>query len=310
MNPLPERIELTEYLKDAVILISGGTGTFGQACVSNLLTKPIKKIIIFSRDEKKQWDMQRSIPDPRLRFFIGDVRDKDRLERAFHGVDYVIHAAALKQVPAIEYNPIEAIKTNVYGTQNVIDCSIDQGVKKTILLSSDKAVNPINLYGASKLCAEKLMLHGNVYGKCKFAVVRYGNVIGSRGSVLEVFREQVKTGVLTITDKDMSRFWITRENAVDLVLLAFSIMSGGEIFVPNLEKKKVMDLAHAIRSEYSAETNNNVIIKETGIRSGEKLHEVLMTLDESLYASAHDGYYIINKNTRRVRDKAFLYSSS
>jgi len=282
------------------ILLTGGTGSFGNAFLERILEEDYRKIVIFSRDEKKQWDMAQKFTDPRIRYYIGDVRDKERLHRALNGIDVVVHAAALKHVPAMEYNPIEAIKTNVLGTQNVINASIDCGVSKLLLLSTDKAVNPVNLYGATKLCAEKLMVASNVYGKTKLSVVRYGNVIGSRGSVIPIFKEQKKTGRLTITDKRMTRFWVSLANASEFVLQCMHRMEGGEIFVPKLPTKRIVDLAKEICPECELE--------EIGIREGEKLHEVLISEDESRYAKECDGYYIIDKNNPTV--ESFTYSSN
>lgn len=261
------------------ILITGGTGSFGKKFVEIVLArfKP-KKLIVLSRDELKQFEMQQAFSPqeyPCLRYFIGDVRDKDRLYRAFYGVDYVIHAAALKQVPACEYNPFEAVQTNIIGTQNVIDAAIDNGVQRVIALSTDKAVNPINLYGATKLCLEKLVVAGNSYagGRTRFSVVRYGNVVGSRGSVIPLFINQRETGVLTVTDKRMTRFWITLEQAVIFVLHCLEMMHGGEVFVPKIPSMRIVDLAKAICPTCT--------IKYTGIRPGEKIHEVLISRDEA-----------------------------
>ncbi len=280
------------FLKGKTILITGGTGTFGQALVARLLKdNQVGKVIVFSRDEFKQHHMQQKVVDPhkKLRFFIGDVRDRDRLERAFGGVDIVVHAAALKQVPAIEYNPTEAIKTNINGSQNVIDAALDAGVSKVMLVSSDKAVQPINLYGATKLAAEKLFVAANVYqgGKynSSFSVVRYGNVVGSRGSFVELLRTQRETGTITLTHEKMTRFWITIESVMDVVLESLSLMQGGEIFVPKMGNMPVVDVVKMLTPECK--------IKVTGIRPGEKLHEVLITEYEA--PRAHDiGYaYVI-----------------
>lgn len=260
------------------ILITGGTGSFGQAFVRRVLEgHPDCTVCVFSRDELKQVDMARAFgDDPRLRFFIGDVRDRDRLVRAMHGIDLVVHAAALKHVPVCEFNPAEAVKTNILGSQNVVDAAIDAGVKRTVALSTDKAVNPVNLYGATKLCAEKLFVHGNVYSGARdvrFACVRYGNVMGSRGSVIPLFRKQAAKGSLTITDRRMTRFWLSLESAVDLVLHAVARMEGGEIFVPKIPSMRIVDLARAIAPTAK--------IEEVGRRPGEKLHEVLLTAEES-----------------------------
>ena len=259
-------------LKDKTILITGGTGSFGKKATAVILQKyKPKKIIIFSRDELKQFEMSQIYPmsDYPMRYFIGDVRDKERLYRAFQGVDYVIHAAALKQVPAAEYNPFEAVKTNIIGAQNVINVAIDQRVKQVIALSTDKAANPINLYGATKLCADKLFIAGNAYvgrDHTIFSVVRYGNVVGSRGSVIPFFEEHRKNGSLPITDPRMTRFWITLEQGVEFVLLCLEHMCGGELFVPKIPSMNIMDLARAIAPE--CET------RVVGIRPGEKLHEL------------------------------------
>ena len=286
-----------EFLNGSTILVTGATGSFGQKCIQALLgCTEARRIIIFSRDELKQSQMVASLNDPaqRLRFFIGDVRDKDRLERALHGVDYVIHAAALKQVPALEYNPFEAVKTNILGTQNIIDAAIDQGVKKVVLLSSDKAANPSNLYGATKLCAEKLFVSGNSYGAGRtcFAAVRYGNVLGSRGSILNIIEEQRAGGKITLTHKEMTRFWITLDQSVNLVLMALEKMRGGEIYVPKIPSMKVHDLIRVLAPECS--------ISVIGIRSGEKLHEVLITSDEARHTCEFDGYYVILPENKQV----------
>lgn len=288
---------------DKTILCTGGTGSFGNACIRKLLSDGIKKVIVFSRDEKKQWDMAQEIKDSRVRYFLGDVRDKERLERAFHGVDEVIHAAALKQVPALEYNPIEAVKTNILGTQNIINAAIDQGVKKVLMLSTDKAVNPINLYGATKLCAEKLMLASNAYGGrfTKFSVVRYGNVMGSRGSVIEVFNKQKESGVLTLTHSDMTRFKITLDSAVEFVLRCLQSMQGAEIFIPKLDKIRIKELAEEICPVCE--------IKEIGIRPGEKVHEVLLSKDESRYTEEKDDCFIVRQG-EIINTQPFIVSSS
>ena len=273
-----------------VVLITGGTGSFGKKFTEIMLKENHpKKLIIFSRDELKQHEMRlNGFDHPSLRYFIGDVRDKDRLYRAFNGVDIVVHAAALKQIPACEYNPFEAIMTNILGAKNVIDAAIDQGVKKVMALSTDKAVNPINLYGATKLCMEKLFVQGNSYsgeGGPKFSCVRYGNVVGSRGSVIPLFREQRKTGKITITDKRMTRFWITLEQGVRFVIHCIEQMQGGEVFVPKIPSMRVMDLAEAVAPGCE--------IEFIGIRPGEKLHEVLISKDESRYALDVGDMFII-----------------
>lgn len=275
-----------------VILITGGTGSFGKKCTEMILkqAKP-KKLIIFSRDELKQFEMAQIYSDrnyPCMRYFIGDVRDKERLNRAFQGVDIVVHAAALKQVPAAEYNPFEAVKTNILGAQNVINVSSDQGVKKVIALSTDKAANPINLYGATKLCSDKLFIAGNAYvgrDESIFSVVRYGNVVGSRGSVIPFFMEKRKTGVLPITDPRMTRFWITLDQGVKFVLGCLERMVGGELFVPKLPSMNMMDLATAIAPECRTEI--------IGIRPGEKLHEIMIPRDEARRTIEYERYYVI-----------------
>ncbi len=274
---------------EQVVLVTGGTGSFGRAFISRILERDgPRKVIVFSRDELKQFEMDQALADPRLRFFIGDVRDLQRLRRAFQGVDIVIHAAALKQVPACEYNPFEAVHTNVVGAENVINAAIDAGVTKVVSISTDKAVNPINIYGATKLCAEKLFTQGNAYSAVegtRFASTRYGNVMGSRGSVVGLFKQQAASGVLTITDHRMTRFWITIEQAVDFVRMITVLMKGGEIFVPRIPSTKVVDLARAIAPQAQ--------LKETGVRPGEKIHEILITDDESRRTLEMDGYFLI-----------------
>jgi UDP-N-acetylglucosamine 4,6-dehydratase len=274
----------------ANILITGGTGSFGKCFVKYVLENfNPKRVVILSRDEFKQYQMEGEFGhDKRLRFFLGDVRDKDRLYRAFYGIDYVIHAAALKQVPAGEYNPFETIKTNILGAQNVIEACIDNGVKKVIALSTDKAANPLNLYGATKLCSDKLFVAGNSYAGgrvTRFAVVRYGNVLGSRGSVLPLFLKQKEEGKLTITHKDMTRFWITLPQAVELVLKAFKYMTGGEIFVPKIPSMRMEDFARAIAPQAD--------IEEVGIRPGEKMHEVMIPEDDARHTREYDDHYRI-----------------
>jgi len=272
------------------ILLTGGTGSFGKHFCRVMLEKYHPRVIrIYSRDELKQHEMRMEFnDDPRLRFLIGDVRDGDRLRRAMEGVDMAVHAAALKQVPACEYNPFEAVKTNIHGAQNVINAAIDTGVKKVIALSTDKAVNPVNLYGATKLCSDKLFNQGNANageGRTRFASERNGNVIGSRGSVIPVFLKQKASGRITITDPRMTRFWITLDQAVDLVLKAFHHMQGGEIFVPKIPSMRIMDLAQAIAPECA--------IDQIGIRPGEKLHEALTGEDEGRNAIKYNGMYVI-----------------
>ncbi|MBM3946473.1 MAG: UDP-N-acetylglucosamine 4,6-dehydratase (inverting) [SAR202 cluster bacterium] len=271
------------------ILITGGTGTFGQKFIEVALREHSPDVIrIFSRDELKQEQLRRRCPDPRLRFLIGDVREKERLERAMNGVDIVVHAAALKQVPACEYNPFEAVKTNIFGSQNVIEAALNTRVERVIALSTDKAVNPVNLYGATKLCAEKLFVQGNVYaggGFPKMSCVRYGNVIGSRGSVVELFRQQAQAGEITITDSRMTRFWITQAEAVQFVIRCLGVMRGGEIFVPKLPSTNIVDLADVVAPKVQR--------RFIGIRPGEKVHEVLVTDSEARRALEYDDYYLI-----------------
>ncbi len=284
-------------LNNKNILITGGTGSFGKKCTEIILKryKP-KRLIIFSRDELKQFEMAQKFSDkeyPCMRYFIGDVRDKERLYRALNGVDYVIHAAALKQVPAAEYNPFEAVKTNILGAQNVINVAIDQKVKRVIALSTDKAANPINLYGATKLCSDKLFIAGNAYvgrDQTIFSVVRYGNVVGSRGSVIPFFLKKQETGVLPITDPKMTRFWITLEQGVNFVLKNLESMVGGELFVPKIPCMNIMDLAKAICP--------NCKTKIIGIRSGEKLHEIMVPKDEARWTIEYEDHYVIKPHFR------------
>jgi UDP-N-acetylglucosamine 4,6-dehydratase/5-epimerase len=271
------------------ILLTGGTGSFGQHFARVALARWNPAAIrIYSRDELKQYDMSRAIPDERLRFLIGDVRDGERLRRAAEGADIVIHAAALKQVPACEYNPFEAVKTNILGTQNVASACIDAGVERAVALSTDKAVSPANLYGATKLCAEKLFVQSNVYAgprQTSLACVRYGNVVGSRGSVVPLFREQSATGVLTVTDQRMTRFWITLDQAVEFVARSVARMRGGEVFIPKLPSVRIVDLAEALAP--------GVPVQYTGIRPGEKLHESLITGEESRHTVDDGDCYIV-----------------
>jgi UDP-N-acetylglucosamine 4,6-dehydratase/5-epimerase len=273
------------------ILVTGGTGSFGKKFSQILLRNHNpRRIIIYSRDELKQHEMRIQFnDDPRLRFFIGDIRDKERVFRAFQaGVDVVVHAAALKQVVACEYNPFEAINTNIIGAQNIIDAAIDSEIQTVIALSTDKAVSPSNLYGATKLCMEKLFIQGNSYAgsrPTRFSCVRYGNVIGSRGSVVPVFREQRKTGTITVTDERMTRFWITLDQAAEFVLNCIDTMSGGEIFVPRIPSMGIMDLVKVIAPECKIDIK--------GIRPGEKLHEVLISVDESRHTVELPDKYII-----------------
>ena len=279
--------------KNKTILITGGTGSFGKAFLKYLLInhKDIKKIIIFSRDELKQFELSTQFSEkkyPNIRYFLGDIRDKDRLDRAMEGVDYVIHAAALKQVPAAEYNPFEVIKTNVIGAQNIIEACLNTNVKKVIALSTDKACAPINLYGATKLCSDKLFISANnIVGKRKlsFSVVRYGNVMGSRGSVIPEFFKQKKSGSINITNKNMTRFNITMQQSIDLVIWSLNNSIGGEIFVPKIPSYKILDLAKTI----APEAKINII----GTRPGEKIHEELITESESSNAVELKKYFVI-----------------
>jgi UDP-N-acetylglucosamine 4,6-dehydratase len=302
-------------LNGRTILITGGTGSLGKRLTTLILSryKP-NKIIILSRDELKQSEMRQSFPDPCIRFFIGNVREKERLYRAFDGVDYVIHAAALKQVPTAEYNPFEAIKTNIIGAQNVIDVSVDLGIKKVVALSTDKAANPINLYGATKLCSDKLFIAGNSYAGSKatrFSVVRYGNVVGSRGSVIPLFMKLKSSGVLPVTDARMTRFWITLDQGAEFVLASLSRMKGGEIFVPKIPSATMLDVAKAVSPECD--------IKIVGIRPGEKLHETLISEDDGRLTLEYDSHYVIQpqfswwgekrKNGGRPVAEGFSYAS-
>jgi UDP-N-acetylglucosamine 4,6-dehydratase/5-epimerase len=275
---------------EQVVLVTGGTGSFGRQFVEIMLREyQPQKLIIFSRDELKQHDMRVSgLNHPSLRYFIGDVRDLSRLERALSGVTVVVHAAALKQVPACEYNPFEAIQTNIMGGRNVIDAAINQGVKRVLALSTDKAVNPVNLYGATKLCAEKMFVQANAYSggrEPRFACARYGNVMGSRGSVIPVFAEQRVRGKITVTDPRMTRFWITLEQGVRLVIRGLEQMHGGEIFVPKLPSMRLTEIAEAIAPECEVEY--------IGIRPGEKLHEALVSEDEARHTLELDDMFVI-----------------
>lgn len=282
---------MTTMFDDKSILITGGTGSFGKKYVETLLKnhRP-RKIIIFSRDELKQFEMQQVFNQPCMRYFIGDVRDKERLNRAMRGVDYVIHAAAMKQVPAAEYNPMECVKTNINGAENVIDAALNNNVKKIIALSTDKAANPINLYGATKLASDKIFVAANnISGghDTTFSVVRYGNVVGSRGSVVPFFEKLINEGAdhLPITHMEMTRFWITLQQGVDFVLKNFQRMLGGEIFVPKIPSIRICDLATAMAPELPQ--------KEVGIRPGEKLHEVMCPADDSYHTFEYDDHFVI-----------------
>lgn len=305
------------YWKNKTILLTGGTGSFGQKFTEIMLKKhKLKAIRIFSRDELKQYEMEKKFnANPRLRFFIGDIRDANRLERAMDGADIVVHAAALKQVPSCEYNPFEAIKTNILGAENVINAAIDHNIEKVMAISTDKAVNPVNLYGATKMCMEKLFVAANSYvgskRKTKMSCVRYGNVVGSRGSVIPLFQKQRLSGKITITDKRMTRFWITLEQGVEFVIRCMEDMYGGEVFVPKCPSMKVTDLAKELAPGCK--------IKFTGIRPGEKIHECLLTEDESRHAVEFGKYFVVipeyawwgNTNHRNGKKilKGFRYSS-
>ena len=300
---------------DKTILITGGTGSFGKKFTETLLSEhDPESVRIYSRGELLQMEMQNRFDDSRLRFLIGDVRDRDRLYRAASGVDIIVHAAALKHVPACEYNPIEAVRTNVEGSVNVIDAAIDNSVEKVMAISTDKAVHPVNLYGATKMVAEKLFTQGNAYTglrKTRFSCVRYGNVIGSRGSVIPLFKEQRKNGVITITDDRMTRFWITLEQGVRFVMDCTARMKGGEIFVPKIPSMKVIDLAMVVAPDAER--------KVIGIRSGEKLHEILLTEDEARHTREFDNYFVIepehpfwgkdNFNDGKLLPEGFRYTS-
>lgn len=285
----------TQFFKDKSVLITGGTGSFGQAFAKKLLTEDLcKKVVIFSRDEWKQWEMKQASPifnHPKIRYFLGDVRDLSRLTLAFNEIDAVIHAAALKQVPAAEYNPTEFIKTNILGAMNVMDAAIYCGVKKVIALSTDKAANPINLYGATKLCSDKLFIAGSSYVGAKgyptFAVVRYGNVAGSRGSIIPLFRKLLKEKVaaLPITDPRMTRFWITLDQSVDFVIKCTEISESGEIFVPKIPSVKVIDIVEALAPGYPHEV--------IGIREGEKVDELMVGADDARHTLEYDDHFVI-----------------
>ena len=307
---------IKNFFKNKTILITGGTGSFGKQLVSYLLKNklPLLKIIVFSRDEFKQFELSKIFPEekyPCMRYFIGDVRDKDRLMLALQGVDYVIHAAALKQVPVAEYNPFEAIKTNIIGSQNLIECCLNNTVKKVIALSTDKAAAPLNLYGATKLCSEKLFVAANnIIGKKKisYSVVRYGNVLGSRGSVIPEFLKQKKKGTLFITNKEMTRFSISLDETVDFVLYALLSSIGGEIFIPKISSFRIIDLAKVISPESK--------IKFTGVRAGEKIYEELITIPESSNVFESNKFYLIlpffhkkfSLLTSKLKKKSQLFS--
>ena len=296
-----------KFLKNQTIMITGGTGSFGQRCVKLLLKHNHKKIIIYSRDKLKQFEMSNKFNSQKLRFLIGDVRDRHRLELATKKVDIIIHAAALKQVPAAEYNPMESIKTNIYGAENVISASIENSVKKTIALSTDKAANPLNLYGATKLCSDKLFINANYLsgsGNTKFSVVRYGNVVGSRGSVLPYFKSLIEKNAksLPITDERMTRFWITLDHGVEFVLNSINLMIGGELFIPKSPSIKIIDLVKALDKSIK----HHII----GIRPGEKLHEILCPADSSRDTLEFKDYYLIKPspyNNDSTKDQSNNY---
>ena len=293
-----------KFLKNKTIMITGGTGSFGQACTKFLLQYNAKKIIIYSRDELKQFEMSNKFNSSKLRFFLGDVRDLDRLKLATKKVDILIHAAALKQVPAAEYNPMECIKTNIYGAENVISACIENNVKKIVALSTDKAANPANLYGATKLCSDKLFISANSLSgsaNTKFTVVRYGNVIGSRGSVLPYFKSLIRKNVksLPITDERMTRFWITLDYGVKFVLNSIDMMQGGELFVPKTPSIKITDLVKALDKN----TKYHII----GIRPGEKLHEVLCPEDSARDTIEFKNYYLIRPSIDFTKGKTNNY---
>ncbi len=300
------------------VLVTGATGSFGKRFVKTLLEKhKPERLVVLSRDELKQFEMQQQISAPNLRYFLGDVRDKERLYRAFDGVQIVVHAAAMKQVPASEYNPMEAIKTNVIGAENIVNVCIDQEVERVIALSTDKAANPANLYGATKLCSDKLFVAANALSgkhRTKFSVVRYGNVLGSRGSVVPFFMKLRERGVLPITDERMTRFWITLGQGVDFVISSMEMMHGGEVFIPKIPSMNIMDVAKAVAPECKTEV--------IGIRPGEKLHEIMITQDDAMNVAEFDDRYVIqpasewwdqneymtSTGAKRVKD-GFQYSS-
>lgn len=280
---------INKALKDKIILLTGGTGSFGQRFAQLVLEQfEIKALRVFSRDELKQHEMRQRLDDPRIRYFIGDVRNEERVRRAAQGVDIIVHAAAMKQVPTCEYNPFEAVQTNIIGAQHIINAAIDHNVSQVMAISTDKAVNPINLYGATKLCAERIFIQGNSYAGPKptrMSCVRYGNVLGSRGSVVPVFLRQRSEGRLTVTDKRMTRFWITLDQAVWFVLRCLTLARGGEVFVPRIPSIGILDLAACIAP--------GCPIEYVGLRPGEKMHEVLLTEDESRHAVEHDDLFAI-----------------
>ena len=293
------------FLDGKSVLVTGATGSFGKRFVRSVLEKhKPSRLIVFSRDELKQFEMQQHLRAPNLRYFLGDVRDKERLYRAFDGIQVVVHAAAMKQVPASEYNPMEAIKTNIIGAENVINVCIDQEVQHVVALSTDKAANPVNLYGATKLCADKLFVAANTLSgrhRTRFSVVRYGNVIGSRGSVIPFFTQCRPKGVLPITDERMTRFWITLGEGVQFVLDSLARMRGGEMFVPKIPSMNIMDVAKVVAPECRTEV--------IGIRPGEKLHEMLITSDDAQHTVEFDDHYVIQPNDVWWDRKDYLATS-
>ena len=298
---------MSNFFTEKEILITGGTGSLGTTLLSTFLCMKDgpKGIRIFSRDEFKQWNVAKNLnkkfPGAPVSFLLGDVRDKQRLDRAMAGVDFVINTAAMKQVPACEYNPIEAVRTNIHGAENIIDCAIDNKVKRALHISTDKAVYPVNLYGATKTVAEKLFLHANVYspGRTLFSCCRYGNVLSSRGSIIPLITQQAQTGEVTLTHKDMTRFFIHLPDVADFIIDKLQIMNGGEIYVPKMPTIKIYDLIKALAPDCS--------IKEIGIRKGEKLHEVLITKEEAENVIFHDNYFKIGKD--KVSNEQWSYSS-
>lgn len=284
------------------ILVTGATGSFGKRFIKTALEQhDVKRLVVFSRDELKQFEMQQTYNSPKLRYFLGDVRDKERLNRALDGVEIVIHAAAMKQVPASEYNPMEAIKTNIIGAENIVNCCIDQGIERVIALSTDKAANPANLYGATKLCSDKLFVAGNALSgrhRTRFSVVRYGNVIGSRGSVIPFFMQKRVEGVLPITDERMTRFWITLDQGVKFVIDSLTRMDGGEVFVPKIPSMNIMNVAQVV----APECKTNVI----GIRPGEKLHEIMITQDDAINVAEFDDHFVIQPAANWWNAKEYL----
>ena len=299
---------MQDIFKNKNVLITGGTGSFGKKFTEIVMKKcKPKKLIIFSRDEMKQYEMQKQFDYKNIRYFIGNIRDKERLHRAFNGVDVIVHAAALKIVPTAEYNPFEVVKTNIIGAENIINVAIDNNVKKVIALSTDKAANPINLYGATKLCAEKMFISANNYSphSTRFSVIRYGNVVGSRGSVIPFFQKCKEKGVIPITDEKMTRFWITLEQGVNFVISSANQMKGGEIFIPKIPSMKITNLAKTIAPRCK--------IKIIGMRPGEKLHETLLSSDDARFTVEKSDRFIsypelASISSRRTKGK-FLPSS-